>query len=69
MIGTLVVGDHPSGIAVGAGAVWVASADGTVSRIDPSAAQGLGQVVRTIHVGGTPNGIAVGDEKVWVSVD
>jgi YVTN family beta-propeller protein len=69
VIGTLVVGDHPSGIAVGAGAVWVASADGTVSRIDPSGAQGIGLVVRTIHVGGTPNGIAVGDGKVWVSVD
>ena len=69
VIGTVVVGDHPSGIAIGANAVWVASADGTVSRIDPSGAQGLGRVVRTIRVGGTPNGIAVGDGKVWVSVD
>jgi DNA-binding beta-propeller fold protein YncE len=31
------VGDRPAGIAVGAGAIWVAdSGDGTVTRIDTS---------------------------------
>lgn len=34
---TIAVGERPSGIATGAGAVWVANAgDGTVTRIEPS---------------------------------
>jgi YVTN family beta-propeller protein len=59
------VGAGPSGIAVGLGSVWIASADGTVSRIDPSSSG----VVATIKVGGTPSGIAVGAGQVWVAVD
>jgi YVTN family beta-propeller protein len=59
------VGQGPSGVAVGAGAVWVASADGTVSQVDP----GADRVIRTINVGGTPSGIAVGEGTVWVTVD
>ena len=69
ILGTIAVGSHPTGIAAGSGAVWVTSTDGTVARIAPNGADGLGAVVRTIHVGGTPNGIAVGDGAVWVSVD
>lgn len=69
LIATIVVGDHPSGIALSPGAVWVASADGTVSRIDPRAAQGLGRVVQTIRTGGTPSGITFGDGVVWVAID
>jgi YVTN family beta-propeller protein len=69
VIATLAVGSHPAGIAVGAGAVWVANADGTMSRIDPNAAQGLGRVVRTIRVGGTPSSVAIGGGLVWVTVD
>lgn len=69
VLGTITVGSHPSGVAVGAGAIWVACADGTVARIDPNGAGGLGRVVRTIRIGATPNGIAVGDGAVWVSVD
>jgi YVTN family beta-propeller protein len=45
--------------------VWVASADGTVSRIDPTTTK----VMATANVGGTPIGIAFGMGKVWVSVD
>jgi YVTN family beta-propeller protein len=69
VIATLAVGSHPAGIAVGFGAVWVANADGTMSRIDPNAGEGLGRVVRTIRVGGTPSSIAVGGGLVWVTVD
>ena len=69
VIATLAVGGHPTGIAVGAGAVWVANADGTMSRIDPNAGQGLGRVVRTIRVGGTPSSIGIGGGLVWVTVD
>ena len=59
------VGQHPSAIAAGAGAVWVASADGTVTRIDPN----THRVTNTIAIGGTPSGIAVGAGLVWVAVD
>ena len=52
-------------MAVGAGSVWVASGDGTVSRIDPNS----GRVVATITVGGTPEDVAVGAGAVWVTVE
>jgi peptide/nickel transport system substrate-binding protein len=58
------VGNGPTGIAFGAGSVWVAnSLDGTVSRIDPR----TNTVMATIRVGEGPDGIAVGHGVVWVS--
>jgi YVTN family beta-propeller protein len=63
VMSTTDVGNHPSGIAVGAGATWVADdIDDTVSRIDPS-----GDVSATIPVGRGASGIAVGDGSVWVA--
>ena len=57
------VGERPSGIAVGAGSVWVTnSAEDTVSRIDPDT-----QAVAPISVGSGPSGIAVGAGAVWVA--
>ena len=54
VVQTIPVGNGPSGIAIGAGAVWVVnSLDGTVSRIDP----GTNTVVQKITVGGGPLGI------------
>ena len=58
------VGHGPVAIAFGDGAVWVASSDGTVSRIDP----GTRKVVKTIPVGNAPSGIVVADGLVWVTV-
>ena len=59
------VGDGPTAVAFGAGAVWVANtSDGTVSRIDPETYE----VVKTIEVGNAPAGIAVYEGRVWVSV-
>ena len=59
------VGNGPTAVAFGAGAVWVANRyDGTVSRIDPE----THEVVKTIEVGNAPSGIAVSDGRVWVSV-
>jgi YVTN family beta-propeller protein len=55
----------PSGVATGYGAVWVASTDGTVERIDHSD----GHVTKAIRVGSTPRAIAAGEGAVWVAVD
>jgi class 3 adenylate cyclase/streptogramin lyase len=59
------VGTNPSGVAAGAGAVWVANGDGTVARVDPDD----DRVVARIRVGGTPNSVAVAGDRVWVTVD
>jgi YVTN family beta-propeller protein len=57
------VGRHPSGVAVGAGAVWVTgTAQRAVSRIDPST-----ESVSSIPVGRAPVGIAYGAGAVWVA--
>ena len=59
------VGQEPKGVAVGAGAVWVANAgDGTVSRVDPATRK----VVNTIEVGNRPVGVVVAAGLVWVTV-
>ena len=50
-------------VAVGAGAVWAPSDDGSVIRIDPA----TGDTER-IDVGVAPTGIAIGAGLVWVSV-
>ena len=58
------VGRSPSGVAVGAGGVWVANgASATVSRLDPA----TGKLVDTIGVGSDVNGVAVGFGYVWVA--
>ena len=61
---TVSVGNGPTGIAFGAGSVWVAnSLDGTVMRIDPE----TNTVIATTDVGGDPNAIAADADTVWVS--
>ena len=63
ILSTTDVGNHPSGIAVGAGSTWVADdAEDTVSRIDSS-----GGVSQTITVGRGPSGIVAGAGDVWVA--
>jgi YVTN family beta-propeller protein len=58
------VGNEPSGIAVGAGGVWVADdLDNTVTRIDPK----TNGVIATIPVGRGASGIAAGESGVWVA--
>jgi YVTN family beta-propeller protein len=62
----IIVGEQPSAIASGAGAVWVANhRDGTVTRIDPIDASQA--VTTTITVGDGPAAIAVGARAVWVA--
>jgi branched-chain amino acid transport system substrate-binding protein len=63
--GTIPIGiDHqPVRLAVGAGAVWVAGADGTLSRIDPV----TNAVTTRATVARRLNDIAVAGGAVWVS--
>jgi YVTN family beta-propeller protein len=66
VLGPVPVGRGVAGVAVGAGAVWVANAlDGTVSRIDPAARR----VLDTVDVGGAPHELAADPDGVWVTVD
>jgi YVTN family beta-propeller protein len=62
--GTYAVGQRPTGIALGANAVWTAnSLDGTVTRIDPRRG-----TTSTIHVGGTPNELVFANGFLWVTI-
>ena len=57
------VGQAPTSVAVGEGAVWAANTTaGTVSRIDPRT-----RSLQPITVGASPSGIAVGGGAVWVA--
>ncbi len=57
------VGNTPSTIAVGEGAVWVLNADDrTISKIDPETRQ----IVKTFGTGGITTDLAVGEGAVWV---
>jgi branched-chain amino acid transport system substrate-binding protein len=57
------VGNTPSTIAVGEGAVWVLNADDrTISKIDPD----TNEVVKTFGTGGETTDLAVGEGAVWV---
>ena len=63
IIGQVPIGAAPSGVASGAGAVWVSNYNtGTVSRIDLAT-----RAVVPIQAGSTPSGIAVGAGAVWVA--
>jgi streptogramin lyase len=60
------VGRGASGVAVGAGAVWVACAlDREVWRIDPDS----GDIQARIRVEGAPREVTVGAGGVWVTAD
>jgi len=57
------LGGRPSGIAAGAGAVWVADYDdGTVVRIDPETGE-----TRAIALGLEPGSVTVGSNAVWAT--
>jgi YVTN family beta-propeller protein len=62
-VGSVGVGNAPSAITAGAGSVWVTnSADGTVTRIDPSTL-----VATTIPVGHGPAAVAVNVAGAWIA--
>ncbi len=59
------VGNTPSTIRVGEGAIWVLNSDdSTVSKLDAES----GEVVKTFGAGGTLTDLAVGEGAVWVGI-
>ena len=63
-VAVIEVGDAPSSVAVGAGAVWVANFnDDDVVRVDPLS----GKATAKIPVGNGPFSVAVGEGAVWVA--
>ena len=61
------VGNDPTGVAVGEGAVWVTdSSDNTVTRIVPVGA-GAAAVTDPIPLGNGPGPIAAGEAAIWVA--
>ena len=58
----LSLGSQPGAIAAGGGFVWVASEEGTVSRVEPET-----RAVQTLATQGSAAGIAHGDGSVWVT--
>jgi YVTN family beta-propeller protein len=63
LVGQVPLETRSGQVAAGEGAVWVASEDGTVSRVDPVTRR----VVQKIPVGRDPAGVAVGGGAVWVA--
>jgi streptogramin lyase len=62
---TIPVGGDPTGLATGAGSVWVAStAAGTLTRVDP----GRETVTATVRVGERPYAVAASPQAIWVAV-
>lgn len=58
------LGPAPSGVAVGAGSVWVGDAiEGTVRRVDPARRR----VTATIRVGSEPYALVFADRSLWVT--
>jgi hypothetical protein len=58
------VAADPVAVAVGDGAVWVASArDEVLQRVDPTRRM----VVRTVGIGATPSAVATGPGIVWIA--
>jgi class 3 adenylate cyclase/streptogramin lyase len=60
------VGETPTAIAAGLGAIWVADRDGTIRRVD----EATRQVTELTRIDGEPRGLAVDrdTEIVWVNV-
>jgi peptide/nickel transport system substrate-binding protein len=64
-VASVLVGNDPTGVAVGAGSVWISDeTDGTLTRIDPA----TNEVVAMIPVGQSASGVAVDSAGVWVPV-
>ena len=63
LIARVPVAAEVAAVAVGEGAVWVASDNGTLTRIDPEA----NVATTTIDLGGALSDVAVGAGAVWVA--
>jgi YVTN family beta-propeller protein len=62
---TIPLGGEPTGLATGAGSVWVASTvAGTLTRINPD----RDTVTATVRVGERPYAVAASPQAIWVVV-
>jgi peptide/nickel transport system substrate-binding protein len=57
------IGSRPASIAAGAGFVWVAGADGTLSRVDPRS-----RSVRTVELGRSAGGLRYAHGSLWATL-
>jgi hypothetical protein len=64
-VATIPVGGRPAEVAIGAGAVWVADANGVILKVNPQ----TNEVVARISVDGVPNGLAFGLGRLWIAFD
>jgi ABC-type transport system substrate-binding protein/class 3 adenylate cyclase len=62
--GSIPVPGGPEALAVGAGRLWVASADGTLTGVDPTST--VPQVMWTVRIGDSPGDLAVADGSAWI---
>jgi streptogramin lyase len=57
------VGDDPVGVSVDGDTVWVASTNGTITRVDAA----TNQSTHVVNVGGEPTDVALANGAVWYS--
>ena len=59
------LGGEPAGVAVGAGAVWIADTNGAILKVDPR----TNDIVARIPAKGVLNGLAFGFGRLWIAFD
>src|SRR6266508_6577318 len=65
IVAAIPVRGEPHGVAVGAGAVWVADANGAILKVNPN----TNEIVARIPVDGVPSGLAFGFGRLWIALD
>jgi YVTN family beta-propeller protein len=64
LVDQVAVGTRPTGVAFGAGSLWITSeSDSNVARVDPE----QGRRTQTIDVGSDPIAVAADDADIWVA--
>jgi hypothetical protein len=61
--GVVPIDGYPTGVAVGLGAVWVGTREGSLYRIQPETL-----AFRRLELGHPIGGVAVGRDAVWVTL-
>src|SRR6266508_1547910 len=64
-VATIPVSGRPAGVAIGAGAVWIADGNGMILKLDPR----TNEIDARIPVDGIPNGLDYGFGRLWIALD